>query len=151
MKYFLLEVDVERYWYELGDDNYVNRQIILDEFNEFHISCVEDCLGEGEISEIDVEGWKEDGWFFNLTKEEFENLWQSIIKKYEKKWKKVKKKYPIGTIVRGINSCIYPQGTIITGEDFLAVYIGNEPFYLHKEVCYKVISYDEINMWLVVG
>ncbi len=60
------------------------------------------------------------------------------------------KKYPIGTIVRGINSCIYPQGTIITGEDFLAVYIGNEPFYLHKEVCYKVISYDEINMWLMV-
>ncbi len=92
MKYFLLEVDAEKYWYELGDDNYVNRQIILDEFNEFHISCVEDCLGEGEISEIDVEGWKEDGWFFNLTKEEFESLWQSIIKKYEKKWKKVKKK-----------------------------------------------------------
>ncbi len=150
MKYFLLEVDAEKNWYELDDDNYANRQIALDEFNEFHISCLEDWLAEGEISEMEIEDWKEEGWFFNLTKEEFENLWQSIIKKYEKQWKKVKKRYPIGTIVRGINSYIYPQGTIITGEDFLAVYTGDDPFYLHKEVCYKVISYDEINMWLVV-
>ena len=35
MKYFLLEVDAEKNWYELDDDNYANRQIALDEFNEF--------------------------------------------------------------------------------------------------------------------
>lgn len=28
--------------------------------------------------------------FFDLTKEQFENLWQSVIKKYENQWKKVK-------------------------------------------------------------
>ncbi len=123
-------MDAEKNWYELDDDNYANRQIALDEFNEFHISCLEDWLAEGEISEREIEDWKEEGWFFNLTKEEFENLWQSIIKKYEKQWKKVKKRYPIGTIVRGINSYIYPQGTIITGENFLAVYTGDEPFYI---------------------
>lgn len=102
MKYFLLKVGTERYWIEQDDDNYAYRQITLDEFNELHISCLEDYLSEGEISEMEIEEWKEDGWFFDLTKEEFENLWQSVIKKYEKQWKEVKKRYPIGTIVRGI-------------------------------------------------
>ena len=32
---FLLKVDAEKNWYELDDDNYANRQIALDEFNEF--------------------------------------------------------------------------------------------------------------------
>lgn len=146
MKYLLLKTDTETYWFELDEDNYANRQIVLDEYNEYHFSCLEDYLAEGEINEDDVEGC-----FIDLTKQEFDNEWQAVIKKYEEQWNGLKKRYPVGTIVQGINSYIYPQGTIITGKDFLAVYKGNEQFYLHKSVCYKVKSYDEINMWLVVG
>lgn len=145
MKYLLLKTDTERYWFELDDDNYANRQIVLDEYNEYHFSCLEDYLAEGEINETELEGC-----LINLTRQEFDNVWQSVTKKYEKRWNEIKKRYPIGTIVQGINSYIYPQGTIITGKDFMAIYRGNEPFCLHKLVYHKVKSYDEINMWLVV-
>lgn len=63
MKYFLLKVGIERYWIEQDVDNYAYRQITLDEFNKLHISCLEDYLSEGEISEMEIEEWKEDGCF----------------------------------------------------------------------------------------
>ena len=147
MKYLLLKSDAEMYWFELDDDNYATRQIVLDEYNVIHVSCLEDCLAEGAVNETDIdEGFQ----IVNLTKQEFESVWQDALKKYEKQWKKLKTKYPVGTIVQGINRCIYPQGTIVKGKDFIAVYRGDNPFCLHKTVCYEVNSYDEVNMWLVV-
>lgn len=145
MKYLLLKLDKEKYWFELDDDRYVNRQIFLDECNKFHVSCFEDCLAEGQISETDIEGN-----ITNLTKQDFENIWQAVLKKYEKQWKKIKKMYPIGVFVQGVNSYSYPQGTIIKGKNFIAIYKGDVPFCLNKLVQYKIKSYDDINMWLIV-
>lgn len=48
------------------------------------------------------------------------------MKKYEKLWKKVKKKYPIGVYVQGTFNYSYPQGHIIKGDDFIAIYKGDE-------------------------
>lgn len=145
MKYLLLKMDEEKYWFELDEENLVNRQIVLDEYNQLHVSCLEDCLAEGVINEADL-----DGEILNLAKQEFEDVWQSVIKKYKKGWEETKKKYSIGVYVQGTNSYSYPQGTVITGKDFIAIYDGNESFCINKIVKYKVKSYDDINMWLVV-
>lgn len=145
MKYLLLKIDKEQYWFEIGGDSYANRQIILDEYGRFHVSYLEECLSEGPIDETELEGGS-----VYLTKKEFENIWQTILKQYREQWEEIKKKYPIGAYVQGLNKYIYPQGTIIKGEDFFAVYKGKDPFYINKLVQYKIDSYDDINMWLVV-
>ena len=56
MKYMILTLNEEKYWLEVEEDNYANRQIILDEYKQFHISCMEECLAEGPIEESDLEG-----------------------------------------------------------------------------------------------
>lgn len=86
----------------------------------------------------------------NLSKSEFDILWQNTLKKYEKLWEKVKRKYPIGVYVQGEYNYSYPQGHIIKGDDFIAIYKGNEPFCLKQLVRYRVKSYDDVNRWLVV-
>jgi len=63
---------------------------------------------------------------------------------------KVKRRYSIGTYVQGEYTYSYPQGNIIKGDDFIAIYKGDESFYLKQLVRYKVKSYDDVNMWLVV-
>lgn len=145
MKYLLLKLGEEKYWYELDDAGYANRQIVLDENCKIHVSCLEDCLAEGPISEDDIEGS-----ITNLSKSEFDILWQNTLKKYEKLWEDIKKSYPIGAYVQGQYSYSYPQGSIIRGDDFIAIYKGKEPFCLNQLVRYKVKSYDDMNMWLVV-
>ena len=146
MKYLLLKIDKERYWFEIGGDSCANRQIILDEYGRFHVSCLEDCLSEGPIDVTELEGDR-----VYLTKKEFENIWQTILKPYKEQWEEIKKKYFIGAYVQGLNKYIYPQGTVIKGEDFLAIYKGEGPFYINKLVQYKIDSYDDKNMWLVVA
>lgn len=127
MKYLLLRVGEEKYWYELDDEGYANRQIVLDEHSQIHISCLEDCLAEGPINEEDL-----DSSIINLSQKEFDALWKDTLKKYEKLWEEIKKRYPI------------------RGNDFIAVYKGEEPFCLNQLVQYRVKSYDDVNMWLVV-
>lgn len=145
MKYMLLKLNEEKYWFEIENDNYVNRQIVLDEYNKFHVSCMEDCLAEGSIDEADLEGDIE-----HLTKQEFEDVWQSVLKHYKKQWEEIKKKYPVGACIQGVCSYFYPQGTVITGEDFIAIYKGNETLCINRLVQFEIKSYDDINMWLVV-
>lgn len=145
MKYLLLKSGEEKYWYELDDEGYANRQILLDEHCQIHLSCLEDCLAEGPINEEDI-----DGNIINLPKSEFDIIWQNALKKYGKLWEKVKRRYSIGTYVQGEYTYSYPQGNIIKGDDFIAIYKGDESFYLKQLVRYKVKSYDDVNMWLVV-
>lgn len=145
MKYLLLKSGKEKYWYELDEEGYANRQIVLDEQCQIHLSCLEDCLAEGPVNEEDI-----DGIIINISKSEFDILWQNTLKKYEKLWEKVKKRYPIGTYVQGEYSYSYLQGNIMKGDDFIAIYKGDEPFCLKQSVRYKVKSYDDVNMWLVV-
>lgn len=146
MKYLLICYDKEKFWYELDEEGYASRQMILDEEGKMHISCLEDCLAEGFVDEADLEGS-----IVRLSQQEFDLLWQESLKKYRKPWERVQKKYPVGSTVQGICSYCYPQGTIIRGSDFMAIYKGGEPFCLHQSVQYQVKSYDDVNMWLVVG
>ena len=145
MEYLLLETDIEKYWYELTNERYATRQILLDEYGEIHISCLEDCLAEGLVDEADLEGT-----ISKISKEEFDSLWYKYIRKYVNLWEETKKKYPIGTSVQGVYKYFYPQGSIIKGDDFIAVYVGKNPFFIHQLVQYVVKAYDDMNMWLVL-
>ena len=145
MKYLLIKFEEEKYWYELDDEGYAIRQIILDEHGQMHVSCLEDCLAEGPVNEEDLEGS-----IINLSRQEFDILWQDTLKKYEKLWEDIKKRYSIGVSVQGEYCYSYPQGDIIRGDDFIAIYKGEKPFCLNQLVQYRVKSYDDVNMWLVV-
>ncbi len=145
MKYLLLKLGEEKYWYELDDEGYANRQIVLDEHSQIHVSCLEDCLAEGPINEGDI-----DGCIKNLSKKKFDILWKGTLKKYEKLWEEIKKRYPIGVYVQGEYRYSYPQGSVIKGNDFIAIYKGEEPLCLNQLVQYKVKAYDDMNMWLVI-
>ena len=98
-------------------------------------------MAEDPINEEEL-----DGSIINLSKPEFDILWKNTLKQYGKLWEAIKKRYPIGVCVQGEYSYSYPQG-----DDFIAIYKGDEPFCLNQLVRYKVKSYDDINMWLVVG
>lgn len=143
MRYLLLILENEKYWFELDKNNYANRQIILDEYGELHFSCLEDCLAEGEIKESNL-----DGNIINSSKEEFEKVWQCVLKKHKKRWEFTKKKYSIGKTIQGICKCFYPYGTIIEGDDFIAIYKGRESININQLVSIKVTNYDDINMWI---
>lgn len=145
MKYLLLKWEKEKYWYELDNEGYAIRQIVLDEHSQIHISCLEDCLAEGPVNEEELEGSIE-----TISKREFDILWQDALKKYNKLWEEIKKRYPIGVLVQGKYGYSYPQGSIIRGSDFIAIYKGKDLFCLHQVVQYRVKSYDDTNMWLVV-
>lgn len=145
MKYLLIETEVEKLWIEIGIDGYTNRQIVIDELKKIHISCLEDCLAEGVIDENDLEG--KITW---LTKKEFESIWNLVINDYLPLWSQTKIKYFIGRHIRGICKYFYPQGAIIKGEDYIAIYKGKEKLQLNQYVQLKVIMYDDVNMWLIV-
>ena len=94
MKYLLLELAEEKYWYELDDEGYAHRQIVLDEHCQIHLSCLEDCLAEDPINVEEL-----DGSIINLSKPEFDILWKNTLKQYGKLWEKIKKRYPVDVCV----------------------------------------------------
>lgn len=145
MKYLLLRSNQETYWFELDDDHYASRQMILGADDCLHISCKEDCLAEEQIFETNLEGI-----ITKLSVQEFEDIWEHALMQYQKEWDEIKKKYPIGTEVQGVHRCAYPQGILMKGSGFIAVYTGEEPLCIGKKARYKVISYDDVNMWLIV-
>lgn len=146
MQYFLLELEDEKYWLELDDNGYVTRQIVSDSRKELHVSCREDCLAEGTV---DVEEML--GTIVKLSEWEFNDMWQSAISCYKKEWEKTKLKYPIGNYIQGICKFIYPQGAIIVGNDYMAVYKGNDDTEVNQLVSAKINMYDDVNMWLVLN
>lgn len=70
------------------------------------------------------------------------------VKTSEKAVGTYKEKYFIGKTVQGICKFFYPQGTIVKGKDFIAVYKGKELFTINQLVSVEVKNYDDINMWL---
>lgn len=56
----------------------------------------------------------------------------------------------LGRHIRGMCKYFYPQGAIIKGEDYIAIYKGKEKLQLNQYVQLKVIMYDDVNMWLIV-
>ena len=146
MRYLLICFENEQYWLEITEQLIALRQIIIDENLEIHISAREDCLAEGEIIIDELEGtYKE------ISQEEFDNQWRLAIKPYYDEWLSVKQKYPVGTKLEGICKFFYPQGTIIEGKDYFAVYTGKKELLFNSTLTACVKKYDEDNLWLVLG
>ena len=92
MKYIRIECDKEPLWTELGgedhvirqiimeldENNYAVRQIIVDENNECHYSCLEDCLAEGQVREDEM-----DEKVLDLPCQVFESMWEDFIAVYK--------------------------------------------------------------------
>lgn len=145
MQYFLITYENEKFYVEVDSQNTPLRQIIVDKKSQFHISCREDCLAEGEININDLEGKYE-----IIQCEKFEFVWLTSIQHYRKEWEQTKSKYTIGKKVKGYSSFFYPQGVIVKGCDFYAVYNNLMVNFINQKVEAKVKGYDEKNMWLII-
>lgn len=145
MEYLLLKLDNEEYWLELDNNGYATRQILVENNKEIHLSCREDCLAEGIV---DVDELLGDN--VKLSKQEFSAKWQSVTLGYRGEWERTKLKYPFGECVQGICKFIYPQGPVIIGNDYMAIYKGGDSIEINQFVLAKVSWYDDINMWLVL-
>ena len=54
-KYIYLQDEGDKYWIELDGENYAVRQISVDVWGRYHLSCFEDCLAEGVFEEKCIE------------------------------------------------------------------------------------------------
>ena len=135
----------EELYIELDEQEYAIRQLNIDEHSGMHLSCREDCLAEGVICETDIEGQ-----FQYISRELFEEKWSLAMLPYKSVWIQTKRNYLIGSKVIGKSVYNYPQGTIICGRDFWAIYIGKQNIQIDQNVRAKVAAYDEENMWLVL-
>ena len=75
-----------------------------------------------------------------ISKSEFQELWYRCLAKFLKQWENVKAKYKIGSSVLGRVEYYYPQGTILKGSDFIALYSGKNNYKLHEEVSVKIVK-----------
>lgn len=116
--------------------------MVKDSRGIFHLSCIEDCLAEEPLDEL--------CHMKSIKYDEFQKIWNNCLAEYNKNWENVKKKYKVGSYVRLRVEYYYPQGIILKGRDFNALYIGNRKLGLHDKVTLKVVQYNDENHWIVV-
>lgn len=145
MKYLLIYFENEEFWLEIDEQLFAMRQVIVDEDLKIHISCREDCLAEGMIYIDEL-----DGSYKEIEKDEFERKWLSALKPYYEEWFKIKQRYSIGQKIEGCGRYFYPQGMIMKGEDYVAVYKGSKKVLINETLIAQVKEYDEDNLWLVL-
>ena len=144
MRYLLICFENEKSWLELNDLSIAIRQVVLDEDSRVSISCREDCLAEGIIVPDDMEGICKD-----ISKNKFQEVWESALMPYTVEWLKSKKKYHVGKLIKGVCKYFYPQGAVVKGEDYVAIYKGEKKLSVNELVEIQIIDYDEENLWLV--
>lgn len=142
-KYLYLQDESDEYWIELDEENYAIRQIIRESKDIFHISCFEDCLAEGQITDVSD--------FKIISYDMFQQTWYNFLSVHSTEWNNIKNKYILGCNVKLRVEYFYPQGTIMKGNNFLAIYRGERNFMLHENVNLQVVQYDDENHWVVVG
>jgi hypothetical protein len=110
-------------------------------------------LAEGQIDYTVIEEVQE------LSKEEFETIWNTHLKDQQVQWSKTKERYALGSVVTGYIQIFYPQGIIVNlGENSLGianyeeckVSAKQEWMYPGYRVTAVVADYDELNYWLVL-
>lgn len=143
MKYLYFLYEDDRYWIELDDKGFANRQIILSD-GCYHISAFEECLAEGRIGEEDI-----DAKVTNISHSDFELIWNDILKNHRSDWESAKQKYKINDSITAELAFYYPQGPIFKVGHVFVKYTGNQDVFIHEKRIMKVIGYDETNMWII--
>ncbi len=151
MKYWLINLEEEKYWIEVSDDNIAMRQVIKEVGNVIRISCIEDCLAEGIFDVEDLEGE-----ILETSMEEFEKVWSNETKPYRNLWKIQKEKYQIGNIVEGEIKYFYPQGIIMQIGEGKGFYVDKKKNNAYSKYPLDTIKgivkgYDEKNMWIIIS
>lgn len=144
MKYLLIIFENEKMWIEVDEILIAIRQVVKNNNTKVDISCRNDCLAEGVIDIDDI-----DGICKEISKEEFENIWIQEINQYYESWVETKKKYHKNKEIEGICRYFYPQGAIIEGEEFFAVYKGDKDISMNEIIKMKIVEYDDTNLWLI--
>jgi hypothetical protein len=94
-----------------------------------------------------------------ITKQEFDAVWNSHLMDHQDQWHQTKQRYPRGTEVTGYIQTFYPQGVIVNlGENDLGIadYVecrnSAKPEWMYPgyRVTAIVADYDEQNHWLVL-
>ncbi len=154
MEYITFTFENETYWIELDEKKYALRQIILSEDGVAAISCRDDCLAEGMIltNEIDEN-------IFTIDNDEFEKIWNIYSFPYLSAWNEEKKKYSLGSQVKGFIKYFYPQDIIMEIDkiqgvsDYGTCRKNSAPksLYPGHKILGTVAGYDEKNMRLVIS
>jgi len=110
-------------------------------------------LAEGEFEYDPLDEVKE------ISKDEFESVWNLHLNYHKTQWDNIKRKYKIGSSIMGYIQVFYPQGVIINLEE-QTLGIANydkcrttakpEWMYPGFRVTAIVDGYDEVNHWLVL-
>ncbi len=151
MEYMLIIFEDIEMWIELTEEGYALRQIIKEEDNTYHLSCVEDCLAEGVIKKEDLAGD-----IISIKKTEFEYQWDELKKAYVDKWIETKRNYIIGKKIKGKFQYYYPQGYIFDINGVLGL-LKDDTGMQAENLCIGdivegvVIGYDDINMWILIS
>ncbi len=144
MRFLSISDEKDQYLIEINEKGFATRQIVFSEDGTCHISCLEDCLAEGQIKDSDM-----DGEVKEISEQEFELSWNKIVGRYKSKWSAMKKKYHVGDVIRGEFRYYYPQGMIFSYDQFFVLYTGNKEAKLHTELDMRIVEFDDINMWIV--
>lgn len=144
-KYIFLDYDDEQYFIETNYEGYALRQITIDENGTSKISCVVECLAEGNVIEL-LDNIDEK----YICKEDFEDVWYGETEKIRVKWESYKKTLSLGMTLTGAILYHYPQGWIISVCDNFGVLKSKKSFSVGQIISGVVVGFDEANMWVVL-
>jgi hypothetical protein len=129
----------------VNDNEYMASNILYPEWGMF--------LAEGQIDYDTIEE------VINISKEEFEQVWNSYLDKRINNWQKTKSEYPINKSIQGIIQIFYPQGVIVRADnnvlglaDFAETF-ASAPGLIPStkvKITATVSGYDETNHWLIL-
>ena len=143
MRYIFFTSEDEKYWIEINDNNIAYRQVILTD-GQYRVSALEDCLAEGQIIESEF-----DADIIDISKKNFEMIWNEALKDYRQIWESIKNSYKPNSNITGTLKYFYPQGAIFKVDNIIINYIGDSEVQLHEELKMKIVGYDETNMWII--
>jgi hypothetical protein len=142
------------------DDGWAMRQLTING-DKYLVSNINDPDSGMNLTDaqIDYDALDHDQ-VMEITREEFEAAWQTVLTRHEAVWHESQTKYPINTSVEGSLLVFYPQGVIVKLDDTTLGVADHalchqsskrEHMYLGHKVTAIVGGYDEQNHWVVLN